>query len=246
MLLSIYTGRSGMVAQQEKMTTLSNNIANSNTNSYKKVDVSFSENLGQITNQRNGLPFTSENPIFQGGGVRASNIFRNFNEGPFIQTGIDTDISIAGEGYFKVINANGEEFYTRDGSFNIDVNGNFVHSASGMKLEVEGFKPQYVKQPVLISKDGTISYEENIIGKVNVYDFAYKNSMISKGDNVFTAGDRPIDTNGEVVQGYIEGSNVNMVDELTNMITVQRSYEFNSRSIKSADEMWQLANNLKK
>ena len=246
MLLSIYTGRSGMVAQQEKMTTLSNNIANSNTNSYKKVDVSFSENLSQVTNRKNGLPFTSENPIIEGGGVRASGIFRNFIEGPFMQTGIDTDISIVGEGYFKVINGSGEEFYTRDGSFNIDVNGNFIHSASGMKLEIEGFNPENIKQPVSISKDGVISHEEDIIGKIKIYDFAYKNSMISKGDNVFTAGDRPLEANGEIAQGYIEGSNVNMVDELTNMITVQRSYEFNSRSIKASDEMWQLANNLKK
>ncbi|KMT21722.1 flagellar hook-basal body protein [Clostridium cylindrosporum] len=245
MLSSIWTGRSGLISQQAKMDTVSNNVANSNTIGYKKIDVSFSETLKENIRQRNGVPFTNSDNMAQGTGTKVSKPFRNSKEGTFIDTGRDTDIAISGQGYFKVLDNSGNAYYTRDGSFSIDVLGNFVHSASGMKLEIQNYKKENLKQPVSISPDGNITSDGLQVGKINLYDFSYKNDMLSQGDNTFTSGERPKAPEGKMIQGYVEGSNVDMVEELTNMITTQRSYEFNSRSIKAADEMWQLINNLK-
>lgn len=246
MLSTIWTGQSGLLAQQTKMTSLSNNIANANTTGYKKTDVSFSETLKENIRGRNGTPFTANGNIMQGTGTRPSDIYRNHKEGSFITTEKDTDMAINGDGYFKVIDNNGNEFYTRDGSFNFDSNGNFVHSASGMKIEVTGYNASNnLKRPISISESGIVLSDGVEVGKINLYNFAYKNQMMSNGDNTFTAGEAPTASNAKIAQGYIEGSNVDMVDELTNMITTQRSFEFNSRTIKAADEMWQLANNLK-
>ncbi|MEG2337631.1 MAG: flagellar hook-basal body complex protein [Clostridium sp.] len=245
MLSSIWTGRTGITSSQIKMESISNNIANSGTTGYKKTEVSFSETLKQNIKTSNGVPFTSDRDMIHGTGVRASNSFRNLDQGVFITTGRDTDAAINGDGYFKVIDSKGEAFYTRDGNFSVDMSGNIVHNASGMMLEVAGIDKANVKQPLAIGPDGTIVCDKKTVGKINLYDFAYKNEMLSKGDNLFSAGDRPIATDAKIVAGYLEGSNVNMVDELTSMITTQRSYEFNARTIKAADEMWQMINNLK-
>lgn len=245
MLSSIWTGRSGLISNQVKMDSVSNNIANANTIGYKKTDVSFSETLSENIRMRNGVPFTSNENITQGTGTKPSSLFRNLKEGPFTPTEKDTDLAINGDGYFKVIDGNGNEFYTRDGSFDIDISGNFVHSASGMKLEIQNYNSTNLKRPLSIAQDGTILSDGVQVGRINLYDFAYKEQMLSQGDNLFSEGAGVKTSTGKLYQGYVEGSNVEMVDELTNMITAQRSYEFNSRSIKAADEMWQIANNLK-
>ncbi|MEF9952029.1 MAG: flagellar hook-basal body complex protein [Clostridium sp.] len=245
MLSSIWTGKTGIASSQNKMESISNNIANSGTTGYKRTDVSFSETLKQNIKTSNGVPFTSDRDMIHGSGVRASSPFRNLDQGAFMATGRDTDMAINGEGYFKVIDSKGEAFYTRDGGFSVDSSGNIVHKASGMILEVEGIDKANLKQPLAVGPDGTILCDKKPVGKIKLYDFAYKNEMMSKGDNLFTAGDRPINCDSKIVAGYLEGSNVDMVDELTSMITTQRSYEFNARTIKASDEMWQMINNLR-
>lgn len=245
MLSVIWTGQSGLNSQQAKMNSISNNVANVNTIGYKKTDVSFSETLKENIRDRNGTPFTENGNIMQGTGTRPSNLFRDHKEGNLISTERDTDMAIGGDGYFKVLDSNGNEFYTRDGSFHFDTNGNFIHSASGMKMEVSGYNPTNLKQPITISENGTVFSDGSEVGKINLYNFAFKSQMMSQGDNLYTAGERPIESNGIIIHKYVEGSNVNMVDELTSMISTQRSFEFNSKTIQAADEMWQLANNLK-
>lgn len=250
MLRALWNSRSGLASNQNRIDIISNNIANVNTNGYKRLDVSFQDLINYNMN-RLGLPVTAEDKqsLLQGMGSKADTIVSNSTQGFLMQTGREEDLAIEGNGYFKMyggqdVDGNDKYYYTRDGAFSIDKDGNLVNS-SGYILEVDGLTPpQSMKKPLSIDEAGNITSEGKSIGKINIYDFVDRESLVSVGNNMFE-GTGEIQVEPKIKQGFIEASNVDLSKELTDMIVTQRAFELNSKSIKSADEMWQIANNLR-
>lgn len=258
MLKALWSGTSGLYANQNKLDMISNNLANINTNGYKSSDVAF-EDIFYNKMDRLGLPVTAADrqKLIEGSGVKADVAIKNFSQGDIQETGNDEDLAIEGNGFFKVT-INGEAFYTRDGSFNIDSDGNFVHSSSGGIL----LQPDYsgldsLKKPYRfkIEEDGTVNaYGQGSsnpveVGKIEVVDFINKDDLIAAGNNLYKVNDANVSTevpaNFKIKQGYVEKSNVDITKQLTDMMVTQRAYQFNSKSIQAADEMMQIANNLR-
>lgn len=250
MLRALWNSRSGLASNQNRIDIISNNIANVNTTGYKRLDVSF-QDLINDNMDRLGLPVTSENRqgLLQGMGSKADTIVSNFTQGILMQTGREEDLAIEGNGYFRLyggqdMDGNDKYYYTRDGAFTIDNDGNLVNS-SGYILEVDGLTPpQNISKPLLVDEAGNITSDGKSLGIISIYDFTDRDNLVSVGGNMFE-GTGEMQVNPKIKQGFIEASNVDLSKELTDMIITQRAFELNSKSIKSADEMWQIANNLR-
>lgn len=245
MLKTLWNGRSGLYSNQNRLDIISNNIGNVNTNGYKRMDVSFqdifNENMDRV-----GLPITSSNreDMRLGSGSKGDILVRNTYQGSLNQTSREEDMAIDGGGYFRLKDGKGNYFYSRDGSFNLDINGNLVHS-SGMILDVENYDAANAKKPLSIDVEGNIYSNEAKIGKINLYDFVNSEDLVAAGNNLFIANGQEQKATGQIRQGFLEQSNVDIAKELTDMMITQRAYELNSKSVKAADEMWQIANNLR-
>lgn len=260
MLRILWNSKSAMMANQDKLDSISNNLANANTDGYKRIDVSFKD-LVYESLERKGYPVSEkedrENVPFTGSGVRTSQWIRDQSQGILQETKKATDIAIDGEGFFSVTRPNGEIAYTRAGRFDIDSNGRIV-DPSGNILNVN-FKPGYnynntkfTSSNFSLTKDGQIFItqgESNVnVGSITLYNAYGNNSMKSVADNLFIpAEDAQIYevNNSDLLQGLVEGSNVDMVNEMTELMVTQRAFELSSRGIKMADEMWGLANSLR-
>jgi flagellar basal-body rod protein FlgG len=243
----LWNGRSGLAANQNRLDLISNNIANVNTNGYKTVDASF-EDIYYANMNRLGLPVTNSNEtLVNGSGVKADKMVANFKQGVFQQTDKESDLAIEGEGFFKLVDPSGNSYYTRDGSFSIDAKGNFVHS-SGLILSISDYKPEELKSPISIDSKGNIYSNNNKIGKIDLTDFKSKDSLLASGQNLFQYTGNSEDmltSNANLVQGFTERSNVDITTEMTDMLITQRAFELNSKTIQAADQMWQIANNLR-
>jgi flagellar basal-body rod protein FlgG len=260
-VLRVYwNSKSSMIANQEKLDSISNNLANVNTDGYKRVDVSFKDLVYETLN-RTGYPVSdnreNEKYPFTGTGVRTSEWVRDKSQGNLYETKKATDLAIDGEGYFKVTKSNGEVAYTRAGKFDIDAMGRLVDS-SGNRLSIDynnGFSEGNVKLTegdLSVSEDGRISTTINDnkveVGKIPLYNAIGDRSMRSIGDNLYVAvtGVQMYEaSDSNILQGLIEGSNVDMANEMTELLITQRAFELGSRGIKTADEMWGMANNLR-
>lgn len=264
MLRILWNGKSGMAAQQEKLDAISNNIANVNTDGYKKVDVCFKDLVSESLD-RKGYPVSEGKEPFTGTGVRAGNWSRNESQGNKQVTGIKSDLCINGEGYFGLVMSDGSRAYTRDGNFNIDSNGSIVDNMGNRLLitDIDGnnnindpnssLNVKFSKDNYNIMEDGTVSVkkEDNTfydVGKVNIYSTVGQDSLKSSGNSMFvpSEGTTMLKGNGSSIsQGSIELSNVNIAQEMTDMILAQRAFEFSSKSLKTADDMWGMVNSLK-
>lgn len=263
MLRVLWSSRSAMAAQQEKLDNISNNIANANTEGYKRTDVSFRDLVYETLN-RKGYPTTADNSInsYNGTGVRAGEWIRDNSQGNLSDTSINTDLAIDGQGYFEVLlpelNEDGtnKRAYTRNGSFNIDSNGNLVDK-NGNRLNI-AFNADVTAQDKILTKDNfTVDEQGNLykkngsnlskIGKINLYNVTGDNVLKSIGNNLFVAdGETPyITQDNSIKQGFLELSNVDISKEMTDMIITQRAFELSSKAMKNADEMWGMANNLR-
>ncbi|NME94894.1 flagellar basal body rod protein FlgG [Clostridium cochlearium] len=261
MLRVLWSGRSAMYAQQEKLDAISNNIANVNTEGYKRQDVSF-QDLMYETLDRRGYPVDEQGNKNQinGTGVKTGPWIRDNSQGVLNNTGSSTDFAIDGNGYFKVFRDN-KEYYIRAGSFNIDNRGNLVDK-NGNILEIDTNIENFIdegqrrtpltKDNFYVEKDGRVYLKNNdkkprLIGKINVYDAVGENAFISVADNLYTPveGVNPQAVNSDILQGYVERSNVKMEKEMADMIVSQRAFEFSSRAVRTADEMWGMINNLR-
>lgn len=265
MIRSIWNSRTGMVAQMEKLNTISNNIANVSTEGYKRVEVGFS-NLVQETLVRRGYPVDAngENDSpFTGTGVKATEIQTDYTQGILTQTDDNMDLAIDGKGMFKVIDSHGNEAYTRVGSFNIDVEGSIVDD-NGNRLvilnengiNVNTARAGFVKEDFQVGEDGSLLGERYNGLRIPIYDTIGDNSMKSIGKNLYSP--EMIDNNGQmqqaqvieredmnILQGFIENSNVDLGKEMADMIITQRAFQLNSSALKTSDEMWQIANNIR-
>lgn len=257
MLRIMWNGRSAMMAQQEKLDCISNNMANVSTEGYKREDVTFKDLMYEKL-ERRGYPVSEgeDKNLITGTGVRTGQWIRDTKQGNLINTGLNTDLAIDGQGYFKVTDSNGQFKYIRSGSFNVDNNGDLVDK-NGNKLYIEftGEKPEFTKDNFIVREDGSIYLKEDTnsgtitreVGKLKTYNAIGQDAFISVGDNLYIPGNgvNPTATDSNIMQGYIEGSNVDISKEMTDMIMAQRAFEFGSKAIKAGDDMWGIVNGLR-
>ena len=255
MLTTLWTSKSGLNANQEKLDVISNNIANVNTTGYKKVNAGFKDLISSSLDEW-GNPLNDKTATV-GSGVKAGNFTKDNSQGGLQTTNQKTDLALDGEGYFKVISSNGTEYYTRDGSFKLDSYGRLV-TANGNILEVQyanGYSQNntgLTADNFTINKKGEIFAENNgnfeKVGEIAVYTAVGNDAFTSVGDNLFKELNavqvyRTLDA--DMYQGYLEASNVDLSQEMTDMIVTQRAFQLSSKGITAADEMWEMINNLR-
>lgn len=244
----MWTSRTAMNAQQEKLDMISNNIANMDTDGYKSGEVGFSD-LVYDNLKRLGVPVTDDpNRAVapqNGTGIRATEMIRDNTQGNLIQTNQSTNLALDGEGYYKVIRPDGSNAYERSGDFILDGLGRLTDN-NGNRLEVIG-QQNYTNGQFKVDKDGTINVNGTNVGKINVYDAIGQNSLTSIGNNLYLpkSGVQMFATNGaSIMQGYSEGSNVDISKEMSDMIIAQRAFELSSKGLSTADEMASMVNEL--
>lgn len=260
MMRSLYTATTGMQAMQLQIDTMANNLANVNTIGFKKSRAEFEDLMYQTLNvagTQNESGSRLPTGLQVGMGVKPTTVHKFFSQGDFQNTGNQLDIAISGQGFFK-LDANGDEVYTRAGSFKTNQDGTIV-TAQGYILQ-----PQFTVPPetvtVTITEQGKISCtgrdgSELASTTIPVYTFINPAGLTAQGRNIYKQSDAsgapqentPGNLNaGTLVQGYLEMSNVQMVDEMVGLIVGQRAYEANSKTITTADAMLQTATNIKR
>lgn len=244
------TSVSGMIANQEKINVTSNNIVNSQTTGYKKLDVGF---LDLYTKSlESGYNPNSSHDTLTGTGVKIGQATRNMEKGALKDTGIDTNLAIDGDGFFRVIRPDGSYCLTRNGDFSLDRNGTLVDDYGNLVdiTYANGFNKENLDLSdgkLNINPKGEIYLNDAMVGKVNLYITEGTNDLISVGDSLFTlkqGANMHIYNGGNIKQRYVETSNVDLSKEMTDLITVQRAFQFNSKSIQAVDDMWSMINNL--
>lgn len=262
MLRSLWTAASGMQAQQLNIDVLSNNLANVNTTGFKRSRADFQDLLYETLRLAGASSSsTTEVPtgIQLGHGTRPAAVQKIFMQGEYKQTKNELDIAIEGDGFFQITMPDGETAYSRAGAFKVDSEGRIVTS-DGYLMEPEISVPDDSMQ-ISIGTDGTVSVRQagenqaTEVGTIQLARFINPAGLNSIGRNLFlptsASGDVITGTAGEdgfgtLAQGFLEMSNVSVVEEMVNLITAQRAYEINSKSIQAADEMLQIANNIKR
>ena len=255
MLRSLWIAKTGMEGQQSKLDAISNNLANVGTNGYKRSGVAFEDlmyqNLrpaGSASSEQTALP----TGLQVGLGVRVAATTRNFSQGALTNTGGNFDVAIKGNGFFQITLPDGSTGYTRDGGFQVDAGGQIVTNAG------------YVVQPgitvpagatsIKIGEDGIVNATlagqttPQSLGQIQLATFINPAGLEPKGGNLYgetAASGTPnaaapgTSGHGTLQQGFVEGSNVNVVEELVTMIATQRAYELNSKAIQTSDQMLQ-------
>jgi len=255
MIRSLWISKTGLDAQQTQMDVTANNLANVSTTGFKRSRAVFEDLLyqtlrqpGAQSSQQTQLP----TGLQIGTGVRPVSTERVFTQGNLQQTSNDKDVAIQGAGFFQVLLPDGTTGYTRDGSFQTDSQGQLVTS-SGFVVQPAITIPADA-QSLTIARDGTVSVTQpgssaaTQVGTLQLATFANPAGLESKGENLYvetaSSGSPSANTPGNngaglLVQGYVETSNVNVVEELVNMIQTQRAYEINSKAITTSDQMLQ-------
>jgi flagellar basal-body rod protein FlgG len=262
MMRSLYTASTGMLAQQLQIDNTSNNIANVNTIGFKSSRAEFADLMYQTLEYAGtGTSQITKSPtgIEVGLGVRPTAITKIFTEGNLKQTSNNLDVAITGKGFFKIELPDGTESYSRNGAFKLDENGTIVNS-DGYKLIPEIVVPDDATD-ISIGTDGIVSViqpgqtQATQIGQITTINFINPAGLHSLGDTLFLeteASGVPIEDTpglnglGILRQGFVELSNVQLVVELTELITGQRAYEADSKAITTSDEMLQTVVNLKR
>lgn len=259
---SLSIAASGMLAQQTNVDVISNNIANMNTTGFKRQRAEFQDLLYQMEARpgaaSGGPDARAPSGIQIGSGVKTGAIYRVDIQGALAQTGNRYDVAIQGRGYFPVTLPSGETAYTRDGSFQLSDQGELV-TAQGYPVQ-PGITVPNNAVDVSISKTGEVqvktadSVELQTVGQLQIATFINDAGLESKGDNLLAetpaSGQANLANPGEagfgtVTQGFVEGSNVNPVEEITALISAQRAYEMNSRIVKTVDEMLATSNQMR-
>jgi flagellar basal-body rod protein FlgG len=259
MNLSLYSAATGMEAQQLNLNTIANNLANVNTPGFKRSKIEFQDLLyqkpraaGADTGGGNLVPTGIE----VGNGSRVAATSKVFTQGQLTNTGDKLDVAVQGDGFFEVQRSDGTIGYTRDGSFKLNAQGQVV-TTDGMPL-LSGFQAIPAGAEISIAEDGqmtvsTSSGSESY--RLTLTRFANPAGLRSLGGNLYeetaASGTPEVGNPGEAgfgrtIQGYIENSNVNIVEEMVNLIIAQRAYEINSKSVQTSDEMLQNIANMKR
>ena len=254
---ALWVSKSGLSAQNTRLTTISNNLANVSTNGFKRDRAAFQDLLYQIDRQPGGQ--SSQNTELPSGlqlgtGVRVVATQKQFTEGNIEITEQALDVAVNGRGFFQVLNPDGSVSYTRDGQFQLNNAGQLVN-AQGLTIEPAITIPDGT-QTITIGMDGVVGVVDAAtgtttqIGNLTLADFSNPAGLEAQGGNLFretaasgalVQGEAGQGGFGTLIQGAIEGSNVNVVEEMVNMIETQRAYEMNSKVISTVDQMLQYA-----
>ncbi len=261
MIRALHTSATGMAAQESNVNTISNNIANVNTTGFKKARTEFDDLLYETVQEAGAKSSstTEYNVGHQvGSGAKVSATRKIQSQGAPQMTNNPYDIMVNGEGFFGVIGPNGELKYTRDGSFNVDAQGNVVNRAGHKVFPGIVVPPNIMK--LNISENGLVeawtrdAVEPISLGQIPVFTFVNPTGLRSEGGNLQAAtsgSGQAIQNNpgengsGVLMQGAIETSNVNVMNEMTDLIKAQRAYEMNSKVMGVADQMLQTVNNIR-
>ncbi|NWF36551.1 flagellar basal-body rod protein FlgG [Mariprofundus sp. KV] len=262
MMRALWTASTGMAAQSLNVDVISNNIANVNTNGFKRGRAAFQDLMYQQVkapgSEASSAGTQLPTGIQVGLGVRTAGVASIFSEGSFQQTDNPLDLTIQGRGFFQIQTPNGDTAYTRAGSFSIDAQGQLVtHNGD---LVQPGITVPSDAQTIQVSADGTVSAVQpggiqTVLGQIQIADFINPSGLTHLGSNLFqvsnasgepTIGNPNENGLGSIGQGMLEMSNVSMVEEMVNLIAGQRAYEMNSKAIQAADEMLQTANNVRR
>jgi len=256
---ALWIAKTGLEAQQTRMAVTANNLANVNTTGFKRSRAVFEDLLYQNNGQAGAQ--SSEDTqlnsgLMTGTGVRVVATEKLFNQGSLVQTGNNLDLAIEGRGFFQILMPDGTVAYSRDGTFQINSQGEIV-TAKGYPLQ-PGITIPADARSITISSDGIVSVQQpgnatpSEVGTIQLSDFINPAGLQPVGQNLFletgssgapqtgTAGQNGV---GALSQGVLETSNVNTVEELVNMIETQRAYEMNSKAISTAEQMLEYANN---
>ena len=271
MVRSLWTAATGMIAQQTNLDTIANNLANVNTQGYKTQVNEFKTQLYQTLQTETTSANGEQKPISAqvGLGTRNSAISTIFKQGSMIASESDTAFALDGKGFFGVRGEDGNTYYTRNGNFlfTLASNGNMLATTDGNPVLSTTGQPiilnnNYILSKITVTSDGQLCYPDaknnpQPIGiNIGVFQFNNPNGLERLADSLYAqtaASGQPINeaTNNnvaktKVLQNYLEGSNVQVADEMVNMIVAQRAYELNSKAITASDEMLQQANNLRR
>jgi flagellar basal-body rod protein FlgG len=260
---ALSTAASGMRAYQTKIDNIANNLANTNTTGFKKVRENFEDLVYQnVAGRGRGEGAAAANPMQIGSGVRLAGLSRDTSVGAGMATNNPFDLMIDSDGYFIVETASGEELYTRDGHFQADADGNLTTSAGhrlAPGIQVPDGTVEFTVGPegnavaMVVNSSGATEARE--LGQIELARFGNASGLSAMGGNYFRAteasgeavkGAPGEDGLGRIQGGMLEGSNVDVAEELVGMITAQRSYELSSKVIQAADEMMSTAVNLRR
>lgn len=256
---ALWIAKTGLDAQQTRMSLVSNNLANVNTMGFKRDRAVFEDLLYQNVEQAGAATSQdTENPsgLNVGTGVRIVGTEKNFSQGSSVETGNPLDVLIEGRGFFQILLPDGTNGYTRNGSFKMDSEGQLV-TAAGYQVQPAITIPDGVES-ITISSDGIVQAklpgqtDPATLGSLQTADFLNPAGLQPRGQNLYLetkasgtpqVGTPSLDGLGTLRQGVLEGSNVNVVEELVAMIQTQRAYEMNSKAISTGDQMLQYLNN---
>jgi len=256
---ALWVAKTGLDAQQTRMTVIANNLANVNTTGFKRDRATFEDLLYQSVRQggaQTSADTAAPTGLLLGTGTRVVATEKLHAQGNLIQTQNAFDLAISGEGFFQILQPDGTLAFTRDGGFKISGEGVLVNS-SGYRLQPELAIPQNA-QTITIGADGTVSIQAfgeaqaQTIGQIQLARFLNPSGLQAIGENLFreTTSSGPPQVgipsqqgNGQLIQGALESSNVNVVEEMVSMIETQRAYEVNSKAIEAVDGMLRFANN---
>lgn len=259
---TLRTAATGLTAQQRYVEIISNNIANVNTTGFKKNRPEFQDLLYETLKPAGNTARVGVEPLNEvqiGSGTELVATTKMFKQGDIQQTNNPLDMAITGEGFFTVRRPDNTLAYTRDGSFKVDRNGQLVNT-QGFSLE-PGFRIPQEAIDVQVSRDGIVSIltegstTNQTLGQIDLARFINPAGLKAVGDNLFApspASGEPIfqqpgqNNTGLIFQSHLESSNVDIVEEMVNMITAQRAYELNSKSVRTADDILNTAVNLKR
>ncbi len=262
MLRSLYTAATGMQAQQLNIDNIANNMANVNTNSFKKSQIQFQDLLYQTIKEAGsatGEGTLKPTELTVGVGVKPVATYKSFLQGSLVNSGNPLDLAIDGDGFFQIQKPDGEIAYTRDGSFKMTDAGQLVSSQGyfmdpGISVPADTEAVSITAEGVVLAKIYGDSTPQEV-GQIELARFVNPAGLKSIGGNLFlqtpASGDALLGTPGgqsygALHQGYLEKSNVVIVDEMVQMITAQRAYDLNSKVIRASEDMMQRAIQLKK
>lgn len=252
MLRGLYTSWTGMVNEQKRLDVISNNLANSATLGYKQESVSSQafDRLLTIKIRDGSQAYHNQAIGTMSLGVKVGEVYTDYSQGSIRDTGGTYDVALSGSGFFTIhyTNAKGETStrYTRDGSFQVTKDGYLVDS-EGNRVQGDGgdVKIATDAKSVSIGKDGTITVDGAVTDRLKITDFTDYDYIVKVGDNMYATVDGATEkeAGASVIQGYTEQSNVNVVSEMVDMITITRAYEANQKALKAMDSMMDKAVN---
>jgi flagellar basal-body rod protein FlgG len=246
MLEGLRTAAAGMAAQQQKLEAVSNDLANANTNGYKRVRVGFSDLLYENA----GRP-AIDGKAQMGSGSRAIMGGRTFEQGPLKQTGVPTDVAIEGDGFLRIKLSDGRDALTRDGDLRIDGNRRLTTAGGALVSPIVTIPEGISEDQLSIIRDGTVFAAGRNVGKLSLVNVRSPQNLLSAGENAFVTTPR----SGNIVaapaatvvkQGALEASNTDIATAMTDMLEAQRTYQLTSKAIQTADSMMEIANGVKR